>query len=172
MKVFITHGASPLARALATQLLERNRLTDSGGRESAIDRILLLDSAPAEKSADKRIRNVSGRYDDPSLLGELIDADYCAIFDLTTVGAVAGATLDAIVLLMEIIRETGHRPKLVVGTTLALDEAALPVLRYTQMSAIDGRVLKLAETDGAAAVAALIDAHERTAESLGDARFF
>jgi len=174
MKVLITGGARALAQTLAAHLLERGQLTDAGGRESRIDRIVMLDVPAVEKSADKRIRRVSGRPDDPSLLGELIDADFAVIFDLTTVGAVAGVTLESIALLIEIIRETGHRPKLVIGTTLALDEDALPVLRATHDNAIDGRVLRLAtpvDESSDAVAAQLVHASEATASTLGDQRF-
>ncbi|WP_028310437.1 hypothetical protein [Derxia gummosa] len=144
MKVLIVGGPRPLATALTQALLDRNRLTDSAGRERGIDRIVELDAAPADKSADRRIRRVTGRADDPTLLGELIDADYGAIFDLGTVGAADGAALDATRLLLEIVRETGHRPRFVFATSLDVDEAALPLAALSAAGHIDGRRLRLA----------------------------
>jgi nucleoside-diphosphate-sugar epimerase len=137
MKVLITGGAGFLGQRLARCLLARGRLTDSQGRERAIDQIVLLDVAAATGLDDPRLRAVTGDIADPGLLARAVDRDTAAVFHLAAV--VSGQAeadfelgmrinLDASRQLLEVCRGLGHRPKVVFTSSVAVYGGPLPEL--------------------------------------------
>jgi nucleoside-diphosphate-sugar epimerase len=135
MKVLITGGAGFLGQRLARQLLERGSLMDASGAARKIDRLVLLDMAPAQDFADPRVHSVTGDIADAALLRDAIDADTASIFHLAAV--VSGQAeadfdlgmrinLDASRQLLDVCRALGHRPKVVFTSSVAVYGGALP----------------------------------------------
>ncbi|HEU0231073.1 MAG TPA: D-erythronate dehydrogenase [Burkholderiaceae bacterium] len=135
MKVLITGGAGFLGQRLARRLLARGRLTDGAGREGAIDQLTLADVVPASDFGDARVRVETGDIADPSFLKRLVDARTTSIFHLAAV--VSGqaeadfdlgmrVNLDAPRLLLEACRQSGHVPKVVFTSSVAVYGGTLP----------------------------------------------
>ncbi len=157
MKVLITGGAGFLGRRLAEQLLLRGSLTGPDGRQNPIDRLVLLDIAPAAGFSDPRVQVISGNISDPALLRGIVDADTTSIFHLAAI--VSGQAevefdlgmrinLDASRLLLDLCRAQQGPPRLVFTSSgavyggsalpaLALDSTALnPQTSYGAQKAI------------------------------------
>ncbi len=177
MKVLITGGGGFLGRRLARKLLERASLAGPDGGDHNIQRIVLLDLAAAEGFDDPRVDAVAGDVADPSLLNRLIGRDTLSVFHLAAVvSAQAEANfdlgmrvnLDASRALLEACRASGHRPRVVFTSSVAVYGGELPplvtddtalnpqssygtqkaigellVADYTRKGFIDGRVLRL-----------------------------
>lgn len=177
MKVLITGGAGFLGQRLASKLLERGALTGPHGETRIIDELVVLDKAASTILEDPRVRNVVGDIADRSVLQAAIDSDTYAIFHLAAV--VSGQAeadfdlgmrinLDASRALLEVCRERGHRPRVVLTSSVAVYGGELPeTVRddtalnprssygmqkaiaelllgdYTRRGFVDGRVLRL-----------------------------
>jgi D-erythronate 2-dehydrogenase len=129
MKVLITGGAGFLGRRLAEQLLLSGSLTGPDGRESRIDRLVLLDIAPAAGFSDPRVQVISGDISDPSLVRTVIDAETTSVFHLAAI--VSGQAeaefdlgmrinVDASRLLLEACRSHQRRPRVVFTSSGAV----------------------------------------------------
>src|SRR5262249_15582863 len=97
MKVVITGGAGFIGRQLAERLLALGELPGHDGKPQAIDELVLLDAVePAPfKSADKRVRAVTGDVADYALVKRTIDAGTGNVFHLAAVvSAAAEADFD------------------------------------------------------------------------------
>ena len=177
MNVVITGGAGFLGTRLAGQLLQRGTLQDGDSRERPIDRIVLVDVVPPPAFADSRVVPVTGDIADPDLLARAIDADTTSIFHLAAVvSGMAEAdfelglriNVDATRLLLDICRRSGHRPRLVFTSSVAVYGGDLPpivgdatavsprssygtqkavaellICDWTRRGFVDGRVLRL-----------------------------
>jgi D-erythronate 2-dehydrogenase len=177
MKVIITGGAGFLGLRLARRLLVRGTLQGPDSRERPIDRIVLVDVVPPPAIADARIVHVTGDIADPDLLASAIDADTASIFHLAAiVSSMAEAefelglriNVDATRLLLDLCRGSGHHPRLVFTSSVAVYGGDLPrtvtdttavsprssygtqkaigellISDYTRKGFIDGRVLRL-----------------------------
>jgi nucleoside-diphosphate-sugar epimerase len=167
MKVLITGGAGFLGRRLATRLLERGTLKATDGRDHSID----------EGFTDARVRTVAGDISDPALLPRALGRDTAAVFHLAAiVSAQAEAdfdlgmrvNVDASRSLLEACRASGHRPRVVFTSSVAVYGGALPatvqdstalnpqssygaqkaigellINDYSRKGYVDGRVLRL-----------------------------
>ena len=177
MKVVITGGAGFLGRRLAAKLLERGALTGPDGQARRIDEVALVDIVAATGFDDARIRQASGDIADPSLLASVIDAETSSVFHLAAV--VSGqaeadfdlgmrVNLDATRRLLDACRATGHRPRVVFTSSVAVYGGPLPAVvrddtavnpqssygaekaigellvnEYSRKGFVDGRVLRL-----------------------------
>ena len=115
MNIVITGGAGFLGQRLARRLLQLGQI--AGGR---IDRIVLVDQAPAPDLGDARVRTVVADVADPEAMGAVIGPEMDLVFHLAAV--VSGAAeadfglglrinLDASRLLLDLCRAAGRRPR-------------------------------------------------------------
>ena len=177
MHVLITGGAGFLGKALAAQLLERGHLVGADGRDERIDQITLTDVVTAHGFDDPRIVQVPGDVADRAVLERVITARTTAVFHLAAV--VSGqaeadfdlgmrVNLDGTRALLEVCRATGHQPRVVFASSVAVYGGALPevvlestpltpqtsygtqkavgellVADYTRKGFVDGRALRL-----------------------------
>ena len=177
MKVLITGGAGLLGRRLADKLVEREALKGTDGRDDAIDEIVLLDIVTAGEFTDARIRMIVGDISDATLLHRAIDRNTASVFHLAAI--VSGQAeadfdlgmrinVDASRSLLEACRASGHQPRVVFTSSVAvyggdlpatvLDSTALNpqssygtqkaigellINDYSRKGFIDGRVLRL-----------------------------
>ena len=135
MNVLITGGAGFLGRRLARALDARGFLTGHEGQREAIDRIVLLDVAPAAGLESARMTSVVGDVADRSVLERAIDEATTSVFHLAAV--VSGAAeadfdlgmrinVDATRQLLEVCRQGGHRPRVVFTSSVAVFGGDLP----------------------------------------------
>jgi nucleoside-diphosphate-sugar epimerase len=135
MQILITGGAGFLGARLARQLLKRNTLSDSEGRQLPISRITLLDVVAAQGFNDPRIEVVTGDIADPKVIEANLGPDTSSIFHLAAV--VSGQAeadfelgmrinFDATRLILERARKNGNRPRIVFTSSVAVFGGALP----------------------------------------------
>jgi nucleoside-diphosphate-sugar epimerase len=135
MNVVITGGAGFLGTRLARKLIERNTLTDAGGRTREIASITLVDVAPAAAFDDKRVKSIVGDLGDASLLERALPRDTDTVFHLAAV--VSGqaeaefdvgmrVNLDATRALLERCRKLASPPKVVFTSSLAVFGGPVP----------------------------------------------
>ena len=177
MKVLITGGAGFLGRRLADELVERGTLKGTDGRDHVIDEIVLLDIVPAAGFTDARIRMIVGDISDATLLHRAIDRNTASVFHLAAI--VSGQAeenfdlgmrinVDASRSLLEACRASGHQPRVVFTSSVAVYGGDLPatvpdstalnpqssygmqkaigellINDYSRRGFIDGRVLRL-----------------------------
>jgi len=177
VKVLITGGAGFLGRRLADKLAGRGTLKGTDGRDHAIDEIVLLDVVAAGGFTDARIRTIVGDISDAALLHRAIDRDTASVFHLAAI--VSGQAeadfdlgmrinVDATRSLLDACRASGHGPRVVFTSSVAvyggdlpatvLDSTALNpqssygtqkaigellINDYSRKGFIDGRVLRL-----------------------------
>src|SRR5690349_9481783 len=145
MHVTITGGAGFLGRRLTGQLLERGTLAGPDGAASPIDRITLVDVAPAPAWTDPRVTTVTGVIADRALLEHVIRPDTTSIFHLAAVvSGMAEAdfdlglriNLDATRALLDACRAQGHAPRFVFTSSVAVYGGVLPatVLDHTAVN--------------------------------------
>lgn len=137
MKVLVTGGAGFLGGRLARALLGRGTLAGPDGRQEAIERLVLLDLAPAQGFADPRVEVVGGDVADEALLRRVVDDATGSVFHLAAVvSAQAEAdfdlgmrvNLDATRALLEACRRLRRPPRLVATSSVAVYGGALPAV--------------------------------------------
>jgi D-erythronate 2-dehydrogenase len=176
MKILITGGAGFLGQRLAKRLLERNELDGK-----PITELILLDVArPSDQRllTDERVKAETGDISDRTVLDRFIDQETQAIFHLAAI--VSGQAeadfdlgmkinLDASRALLEACRASGHAPRVIFTSSVAVyggelmpdivqDDTALNpqssygtqkaiaellLSDYTRRGFVDGRVLRL-----------------------------
>jgi nucleoside-diphosphate-sugar epimerase len=177
MNVVITGGAGFLGQRLARKLLQRGTLARDDGSPSRLDRLVLLDVVAAPDLGDPRVRVIAADLADPSVVREAIDASVTSVFHLAAV--VSGqaeadfdlgmrVNLDAARLVLEACRASGHKPRVLFTSSVAVYGGELPALvddrtpltpqssygvqkaigelllaDYTRKGFVDGRVARL-----------------------------
>jgi nucleoside-diphosphate-sugar epimerase len=137
MHVLVTGGAGFLGKRLARALLARGSLAGPDGAPARIDRLTVLDLAPADGLADPRVEAVGGDVADEQLLRRLVGADTGAVFHLAAVvSAQAEAdfdlgmrvNLDATRRLLDACRRLARPPRLVATSSVAVYGGELPAI--------------------------------------------
>jgi len=134
MRVVITGGAGFLGSRLARSILERGQLTDASGARRTVEKLVLIDVAPASVT-DPRVEIVTGDLADPALIERAITPDTDSVFHLAAV--VSGqaeaefdigmrVNLDATRALLERCRKLARPPKFVFTSSLAVFGGVLP----------------------------------------------
>ncbi|QSN63377.1 D-erythronate dehydrogenase [Caballeronia sp. M1242] len=175
MKILITGGAGFLGQRLAKRLLARGTLDGQ-----PVTELLLLDvarPADAQLLADPRVRAETGDIAERAVLERCIDGETRAIFHLAAI--VSGQAeaefdlgmrinLDASRMLLEVCRASGHAPRVVFTSSVAVYGGVLPdivqddtalnpqtsygtqkaiaellLCDYSRRGFVDGRVLRL-----------------------------
>jgi nucleoside-diphosphate-sugar epimerase len=136
MKVVITGGGGMLGFKLAKALLARGRLTGADGRETAITKVTLFDTAfPPSLPADPRLETVAGDIAAPGVLAKAVTPDTQSIFHLASVVS-AGAeadfdlgwrvNLDGGRTLLDLARRCAKPPRYVFSSSVAAFGGDLP----------------------------------------------
>jgi nucleoside-diphosphate-sugar epimerase len=137
MHIVITGGAGFLGSRLARQLLQRGTLTGRDGKQQEIERITLLDVAPAEGFDDPRIEPVTGDIADPAVIEHAITADTQSIFHLAAIVSGHAETdfdlgmkinFDATRVILERARALGGKSRVVFTSSVAVFGGALPAV--------------------------------------------
>jgi len=134
MRVVITGGAGFLGSRLARSILERGKLTDASGALRTVEKLVLIDVAPASLS-DPRVEIVTGDLADRALVECAITSETDSVFHLAAV--VSGqaeaefdtgmhVNLDATRALLERCRGLARPPKFVFASSLAVFGGVLP----------------------------------------------
>jgi nucleoside-diphosphate-sugar epimerase len=131
MLIVITGGTGFLGQQLARRLLARGELTGGSGRPESIERLVLLDAAPAPMQplwADARVATIVGDITDRELLSNVVDRDDVSVFHLASmVSAGAEADFDGALrvnldggrAILEACRARGGVPRLVFTSSIA-----------------------------------------------------
>ena len=136
MKVVITGGGGMLGCKLAKALLARAHLAGVDGKETAITRLTLFDTAfPATLPQDPRLEAVAGDISAPGVLARVVTPDTQSIFHLASVvssGAEADfdlgwrVNLDGARTLLELARKCARPPRFVFSSSVAAFGGDLP----------------------------------------------
>jgi len=136
MKVVITGGGGMLGFKLAKALLARGRLTGADGRETAITRVTLFDTAfPPSLPQDARLETITGDISAPGVLAKVVTPETQSVFHLASVVS-AGAeadfdlgwrvNLDGARSLLELARKCAKPPRVVFTSSVAAFGGELP----------------------------------------------
>jgi nucleoside-diphosphate-sugar epimerase len=136
MQVVITGGAGMLGKKLANELLKRGTLVGPDGQLRSIEKLVLLDNAPAEDlPTDRRVSFVAGEVHDAVLLRRLIAGDTGSVFHFAGVVS-AGAeadfdlgyrvNLDGTRAVLEACRTLPVPPRVVFTSSIAVYGGDLP----------------------------------------------
>src|SRR4051795_2100595 len=139
MKVVVTGGTGFLGAKLVRRLVQVGALADSEGRASEIQRIVACDVAPAGPAMvkDARVEVRVGDFSTPQGLAQVIDGDVDLVFHLA--GVVSGGAeadfdlgmkvnLDGSRNLLEALRRTGRRPRIVFTSSVAVYGGDMPAV--------------------------------------------
>lgn len=136
MKVLITGGGGMLGSKLAKAILARGRLTGADGKETAVTKVTLFDTAfPPAGAQDTRVETFTGDISAPGVLAKALTPDTQSIFHLASVVS-AGAeadfdlgwrvNLDGVRTLLELARKCAKPPRLVFTSSVAAFGGDLP----------------------------------------------
>ena len=135
MRVLITGGTGFIGKKLAAALLREGGLALDGGEVSPVERITLFDAFEGEGTPEGAgVRLVTGDIADPGTVGPLA-AEADVVWHLAAI--VSGnaeadfdlgyrVNLDGTRVLLEAMRATGRRPRLVFASTLAVFGGDVP----------------------------------------------
>lgn len=135
MKILITGGAGFLGQQLARSLLAHGALRLGAG-PGQIDRIVCFDQSPGALQ-DPRIEYRSGDISDPATVRKLVDPDTAVVAHLAAVvsgGAEADfdlgmrVNLDGTRLLLDACRASGHQPRVLFASSIAVFGGDLPAV--------------------------------------------
>ena len=138
MKVVITGGGGMLGFKLAKAVLARGRMTGADGKQAAITRLTLFDTAfPPVLPQDPRLEAIAGDISAPGVLAKAITPDTQAIFHLASVVS-AGAeadfdlgwrvNLEGTRTLLELARKCVKPPRLMFTSSVAAFGGDLPAV--------------------------------------------
>jgi nucleoside-diphosphate-sugar epimerase len=135
MRVLITGGTGFIGKKLAAALLREGGLALDGGEARRIERLTLFDAFPGEGvPTDPRVGVVTGDIADPGVIGPLA-AEADLVWHLAAiVSANAEAdfelgyqvNLDGTRVLLDALRATGRRPRVVFASSLAVYGGDMP----------------------------------------------
>ncbi len=136
MKVVITGGGGMLGFKLAKALLARGKLTGTDGKETAITRLTLFDTAfPPSPPQDARLEAIAGDISAPGVLARALTPDTQSVFHLASVVS-AGAeadfdlgwkvNLEGTRTLLELARKCANPPRLMFTSSVAAFGGDLP----------------------------------------------
>ena len=140
MKILITGGAGFLGQQLLRAILDAGslRLVDDGDKatEHPVSRIVCFDVV-AGRIADPRVDNRTGDIGDPATVAALVDADTAVVIHLAAV--VSGTAeadfdlgmrvnLDGTRNLLDACRTSGHRPRVLFSSSIAVFGGDLPAV--------------------------------------------
>jgi len=136
MKVVITGGGGMLGFKLAKALLARGKLTGADGRETAISKITLFDTAfPPSLPQDPRLETVTGDISAAGVLAKVVTPETQSIFHLASVVS-AGAeadfdlgwrvNLEGTRTLLELARKCAKPPRVMFTSSVAAFGGDLP----------------------------------------------
>ena len=135
MRVLITGGTGFIGKKLAAALLREGELALDGGKARRIERVTLFDAFTGESvPADPRLEVATGDIADPAVVGPLA-AEADVVWHLAAiVSANAEAdfelgyrvNLDGTRVLLDAMRATGRRPRLVFASSLAVFGGDVP----------------------------------------------
>ncbi|MBS0335284.1 MAG: SDR family oxidoreductase [Proteobacteria bacterium] len=136
MKVVITGGGGMLGFKLAKALLARGRLTGADGKEAAITRLTLFDTAfPPALPQDPRLEAITGDIAAPGVLARVVTPDTQSIFHLASVVSSGAETdfdlgwrvnLEGGRTLLELARKCAKPPRFVFSSSVAAFGGELP----------------------------------------------
>ena len=135
MNVVITGAAGFLGHRLTDALLTRGVLRAPDGRDQRIDRITAIDVVESPRRDDPRVVQITGDIANPSFLERAIDRRASAIFHLAAiVSGMAEAdfelgmrvNVDASRALLDVCRNSGHCPRVVFTSSIAIFGGQLP----------------------------------------------
>src|ERR1017187_1571313 len=134
MKILITGGGGFLGYRLAQSLLIRGTVTDADGKQAAISKIVLIDTAfPVQ--TDPRLKCVTGDFTNAALLADAMGGDGGSVFHRGAVvsgGAEADfdlgikVNLDGTRGLLEVCRKQARPPRYVFASSAAAFGGDLP----------------------------------------------
>ena len=177
MRVLITGGSGFIGRRLARAVLRSGAVMLDDGAPWPFERLTLFDSAPAEDlPRDARIEVVTGDITDSGAV-QRVAADADVVWHLAAVVSAAAeadfdlgyqVNVDGTRLLLEALRATGRRPRVVFASSLAVFGGEMPqvihdgfhttpqssygtqkaigellIADYSRKGFIDGRALRL-----------------------------
>lgn len=136
MQVVITGGTGMLGKKLAKALLERGALAGPDGTPRKVEKLVLLDVAPApDLPRDPRVHFVAGEVSDAAMVRRLIAGDTESVFHLAAVVS-AGAeadfdlgyrvNLDGTRVVLEACRALPAPPRVVFASSIAVYGGDLP----------------------------------------------
>ncbi len=136
MKVVITGGGGMLGFKLAKALLARGKLTGADGRETAITKVTLFDTAfPPSLPQNPRLETVTGDISAAGVLAKVVTPETQSIFHLASVVS-AGAeadfdlgwrvNLEGTRTLLELARKCAKPPRVMFTSSVAAFGGDLP----------------------------------------------
>lgn len=130
MHVVITGGAGFIGYRLAEAVLARGELVDQNGERRQVTRLTIFDQvAPEKPLGDARVRVATGDMTDRAAIAQALGRDADTVFHLASVvsgGAEADlqlglrVNLDGTRTLLDLLAESGRRPKLLFASSLAV----------------------------------------------------
>jgi nucleoside-diphosphate-sugar epimerase len=135
MRVLITGGSGFIGRRLAAAVLRSGAVAVDDGAPRPVERMTVFDSVPAEDlPRDARLQVVTGDITDPGAV-ERVAADADVVWHLAAVVSAAAeadfdlgyrVNVEGTRVLLEALRGTGRRPRVVFASSLAVFGGEMP----------------------------------------------